>query len=162
MRFRPIVALILLAGALLLSGCVTFDLINLSELNIRVMVHTPDSSRGVTKFLRPAGVDGTFSEFGGSYRIAILPDEEYRQLLLDLQSQITTRLFEEGAALSASDVANLTARVSEIDRALEDLARPLPFCAGQAPDWSNVQAIVNYNTTINDYVIECTVTVSED
>ncbi len=161
MRFRPVIALILLAGVLLLGGCVNIDILNLSDSTIRVLIRTPDSGTGTTRLIPPAGSGGTFSTHGGGYRISVLPNEEYQQLLLSLQQQITTRLFEEGGSLSSGDVAQLMSRLNEIDGMLDDLARPQPFCAGTAPDWSTVTGILNYDFAAQQYTIDCSLIVNE-
>jgi hypothetical protein len=161
MRTRPVIALLLLAGALLLSGCVNFKVLNLSEVSVRVLIDTPDSQTGTTKLVAAGGIGDTFSTHGGGFRISILPDEEYRSLLLEVQEQINQRLFTEGGTLSSSDVADLVSRISQIDQALADLARPYPVCTGSAPDWSTVDAFVNYDSTAGTFTIDCSVTVSD-
>lgn len=140
---------------LLLSGCTFVRVINLSDLNARVQVYTPDSGSGYTRLVRAAGSVDVFAGHGGGYRVVMLPDEEYRALLDDIRTQITERLFTEGASLSAEDVRNLVQRLEAVDQALADLQEVGGSCRGQVPDFETAIAIVNWNAEANNWSLEC-------
>jgi len=150
--------LILLCLALvLLAGCTTVDVINLSELNARVLIQLPDQPGGVSRSIGSGNSTSTFSNYGGTVTITVLPDERYRELLLDLQTEISNRLFEERASLSASDVSLLVERLNEIDSALEELADDGASCSVVAPDFSSVTAVLNWSTSASNWELSCSV-----
>ena len=139
-----------------LSGCSEIYITNISELNVRVSVNTPDSGSPSTRLVRPASIASVFSSNGGRYTVTVLPDEEYRGLLEDLQSEISEKLFKEGAALSVADVTRLTQRMNEIDQALERLDDQFgASCVGYVPDYESVTAYVSWDFTASQFVLEC-------
>ena len=67
LRLLPIILL------LFLTSCVTVDVINLSELNARVLIRLPDAPGGYTRLIRPSDSTSTFSNHGGRVTIQTLP-----------------------------------------------------------------------------------------
>ena len=61
---------------LLLTGCVDFAVVNISELDVRVSIQTPDSSGAYTRFIRAGDSASSFSSYGGGYTVSTLPDSE--------------------------------------------------------------------------------------
>lgn len=150
------------APLLFLVGCVNFDVHNISELNARVLIRTPDSSKGYTKFIRPMGVGSSFSNYGGSYTITVLPDEAYRELLLEMRENISARLFGEGANLAAEDVARLVQNMKDIQVQLDRLAEEGASCSGTAPDFSSVMATLSWSASESNWNLYCSVESDSD
>jgi hypothetical protein len=146
---------------LFLTGCVTVDVINLSELNARVLIRLPDTPGGYTRYIRPGSSTSTFSNHGGAVTIQTLPDEQYRKLLEDLRTEINRRLFEEGESLSAEDVARLVQRLEGIDDLVEQMADDGTSCTVNAPDFSSVTAILNWDSANGKWALSCSVDTDE-
>jgi hypothetical protein len=85
MRATLVLSLALLC-AFLVSGCVSIDVQNVSEVDSRVLIRPPDSGRGYTRLVESGEVASTFSTQGGSFSITTLPNEEYRQLVMNIRS----------------------------------------------------------------------------
>lgn len=149
--------ILVFASVLFLAGCTTIDVLNVSDSNARVLIQMPDQPGGVTRFLRPGDSTSTFSNYGGTVTITVLPDEEYRQLLKDLQTEISRRLFEEAASLSAADVSRLTERLNEVDAQLEQMADEGASCSVRAPDFSSVTAVLSWSGSANNWELSCSV-----
>ena len=153
-----LVALIVLLGA---SGCVTFDVINLAETNARVLLQIPDQQNGVTRSIPPAGSTSTFSTHGGSFSVRTLPDEQYRQLLNDLEAEISRRLWDERETLTAEDVARLVRRLEDVNSQLERLSEIGASCSGTAPDFAAVTIILSWDLQQQNWYLECSVATDE-
>ena len=154
---RSYLLVLVCASLLFLAGCTTVDVINLSELNARVLIQLPDQPGGVSRSIGPGNSTSTFSNYGGTVTITVLADEAYRELLLDLQTEISRRLFEERASLSAADVSLLVERLNEIDSLLEEMADDGASCSVVAPDFSSVTAVLNWSTAANSWELSCSV-----
>ena len=72
-----------------------------------------------------------------------------------MQQQISTRLFEEGATLTAEEVARLTQSLNDIDQFLAELALPGATCSGQLPDYDTAVAVVAFDFSIESYAVSC-------
>ena len=144
-----------------LTGCVTVEVFNLSELNARVLIRLPDTPGGYTRHIRPGSSTSTFSNHGGAVTIQTLPDEQFRQLLGDLRTEINRKLFEEGESLSAEDVARLVSRLEEIDDLVEQMADDGTSCSVNAPDFSSVTAILNWDSANGKWALSCSVATDE-
>lgn len=156
MRFIPRFTLLLLC-AFLAGGCVSFDVQNLSDVDTRVLIRTPDSGRGYTRLVESGEVASTFSTQGGSFTISTLPNEEYRQLVLDVREQLGTRLFEESASLSASEVAEIVQRIAQLTENLEALGREGGSCSGSVTDFGSVTGIITWNDIEQKWSVVCSV-----
>lgn len=150
----------LLVCFLLLTACVDFNISNLSELNARVLIQTPDGGN-YTKSVESSGYASSFSGHGGNYTISVVPDEQYLQLLRDLRQQITQRLFEEKGVLSAEDVARLVQNLQDIEKQIEKEAERGASCSGAAPDFSTVSATITWSEAEGDWAISCGVVSDE-
>lgn len=142
-------------AALALGGCSFVEVQNISDVEVRVVVRTPDSGRGYTRLIESGAIDSFFSAHGGRYTIQTLPNEEYRQLVLDVREQIATRLFEERDTLSPSDVAELVSRMEQLTENLELLVQEQGSCSGNVPDFETVLAVVNWNEFDGRWVVSC-------
>lgn len=151
----------LLLNVLLLSACVDFNISNISEINARVLIQTPDGGN-YTKVVESAGYASSFSGHGGNYTISVVPDEQYLQLLRQLREQITQRLFEERGTLSAEDVARLVQNLQDVEKQIEKEAERGASCSGAAPDFSTVSAIISWSAAESDWAISCGVGTSEE
>ncbi len=154
----PIKKSILLAAAavtLFLSGCTFVEVQNLSDLNARVLVRTPDSGSGYTRLVGSGEVASVFSGYGGRYTVTTLPNEAYRNLLIDLQAEISRRLFEERATLSGAEVARLVTRIQEISTLLDDLAQKGASCAGNVPDFESALVVLVWDEQANNWEMTC-------
>jgi hypothetical protein len=161
MRNRFLIALLLLAGILLLGGCVNIAVLNITNVESRVLIKTPDSGTGYTKLVEPGNSVDTYSSHGGRYSISTLPSEEYRRLVLSVQEQLSARLFTEAATLSARDVAQIVQQISELNDSLDSLAREGATCTGTAPDFSSVTAVLGWDESANVWTLDCSVTASD-
>ena len=141
-RFPLILGLLL--SVLLLSACVDFNISNVSEINARVLIQTPDGGNH-SKVVESGGYASSFSGHGGNYTISVVPDEQYLQLLRQLREQITQRLFEERGTLSAENVARLVQNLQDIETQIEKEAERGASCSGAAPDFSTVSAIITWS-----------------
>ena len=154
-RYRAVLLGITLL--LLLSGCISFEIVNVSEVDIRVMIRTPDSSGAYTRHIAPGGSASSFSSHGGGYSITALPNAEYEQSLKTIQAEISRRLFEERATLTASDVAYLVQILEDIDRNLDQWGDDAGSCSGTAPDFSAVTALIAWSVEQEKWEISCNV-----
>jgi hypothetical protein len=154
----------LLAITLLLfmSGCVTVDVINVSELNARVLIRLPDAPGGYTRLIHPGESTSTFSNHGGGVTIQTLPDEQYRQLLESLRGEITRRLFEERAALSAADIARLVRNLEDIESQIAQMADDGASCTVNAPEFSSVTAVLSWDSDNGKWSLSCSVAAEEN
>jgi hypothetical protein len=132
MRIRYLIALFFCC--LLVTSCSFVQVQNLSEINARVLIQTPDGG-SYTKKIESGRVEETFSSHGGSYTVAILADQEYIALLRELRDAITFRLFEEGATLTTDEVSQLVARLDDIENAVEEARDNRASCSGTLPDF---------------------------
>jgi hypothetical protein len=160
-KYRTRALLLTIPMVLLLSSCVTIDILNLSELRARVMILTPDSASGTTRVIKPGDSTSTFSNHGGRYTITLLPDLEYKKLLEELQAEISRRLFEERDSLSAEDVALLVNRLNDVDSNLQQLAKEGASCSGNAPDFSSVTAVLTWSNAEQNWALDCGVSESD-
>lgn len=154
-------AMLLLALLLLTASCVTVEVFNLADSSATVSISLPDAPNGYTRVIQSGYRTETFSNYGGRVTIQTRPSEEWIQLLTSLQQQITQRLFEERATLSASDVALLVERLSQIDTALQSAGQGHTSCTVNAPDFSSVTAVVNWDSATQQWVLDCSVAVSD-
>lgn len=158
---RCLFFLALLLAFLLLTACVDFNISNLSEVNARILIQTPDGGN-YTKSVKSYGNASGFSGHGGNYTISVVPDEQYLQLLRDLRQRISQRLFEEGNVLSAEEVARLVQNMEDIEAQLQKEAERGASCSGAAPDFSSVNAIISWSNAESDWAISCGVVSEEE
>jgi hypothetical protein len=154
-RLKALTAVPLILLGLVLTGCSEVVVHNLSELQVRVLVRVPDEARGHTRVVRPADTEAFFSTTGGRYTVTTLPDEEYRQLLLDLQAEVGRRLFEERATLSAADVGRLVETLSSVDSQLDRMGEEGASCQGHVPDFESVAVILTWDIGTSKWVLSC-------
>ena len=152
---RRLILLATMSLALLLASCSFVRIQNVSDANATVLVRVPDSSQGYTRTVRPGAIIDVFSGHGGRYTITMLPDEQYRQLLEDLRTEVSRRLFEEGASLSADDVSRLVERLNDADNELARLAQPGATCSGYLPDFDTVVVTLAWDFTTNQWALAC-------
>lgn len=152
-----LILLLLLLCALFVGGCVAMEVQNVADVEVRVLIRTPDSGRGYTRLVESGEVAATFSTQGGSFTISTLPNEEYRQLVLDVREQLATRLYEERATLSASDVAEIVQRMTQLTENLELLVKEQASCSGSVTDFGSVTAIVAWNELDGKWTVNCAV-----
>ena len=99
----------LLALAFLLAGCAEITIYNNAKFPAAVQVFTPDSSSGQTATIAP-GTSTTFYTFsGGSYRVNVIRNEEYRAHLQNMQSTAASVLFGD---LEAAGGLNFRAAIN--------------------------------------------------
>lgn len=158
---RRLLWILVIPVVLFLSGCVNVDVINVSEINARVLIGLPDAPGGYTRYIRAGQSTSTFSNHGGVVTIRTLPDEEYRRLLDNLRTEISRRLFEERESLSAEDVARLVRQLEDIDSQVEQLADDGTSCSVNAPDFSSVTAVLSWDTANGKWSLSCSVATDE-
>lgn len=158
---RRILLVVSLTFILFLAGCVTVDVINLSELNARVLISLPDAPGGYTRAIRAGDSTSTFSNYGGRVTITTLPDQDYRSLLESLREQISTRLFQEGSTLTAEEVGILVQRLQDIDDAVTSLANDDTACTVNAPEFSSVTAFLSWDSENSKWNLSCSVASDE-
>ena len=139
---------------LLISGCSFVRIQNVSDVRVYMSVRVPDSGKSYTRIIRPGQVVDVFSSHGGRYTVTVVPNERYETFLLDLQNQITKRLFEERATLTGEEVARLTQRLNEADQLLKELEEPGASCSGYLPDFDTAVAVVVFDLSQNDFVLK--------
>lgn len=144
-----------LLWSFLLSACVSIDVQNASEVDTRVLIRPPDSGRGYTRLVESGGVASTFSTQGGGFTITTLPNEEYRQLVMRVREQLGTRLFEESATLTPSDVAEIVQRMSELTENLESLGKEQASCSGSVTDFGSVTAVLSWDAAAGKWALAC-------
>ena len=95
-RTKVLILTVVLLTVILLTGCGPYlQVINLSEVCARVVVSVPDSSGSLTKELKNGDSADIFSSMSGPYTVQVLSCQDYRQLLVNLQEEITKKLWEE-------------------------------------------------------------------
>ncbi len=148
-------ALILALVGLALSGCSVVEVLNLSEVSVRVLVTMPDSSGGHTRLVGSGETAEMFSSHGGAYTVTTLPNEEYRQLVLDVRDQLSRRLFEERASLSAAEVAELVQRITPLEAAVAGLAGEQGSCGNTVPDFGAATVTVVWDEIDGRWSLSC-------
>ena len=128
---------------------------NVSESQITVSVKVPDSGKSYTRNIGAGNLVDVFSANGGRYSVTMIPSESYRETLTNLRQLISTRLFQEGATLSAEEVAQLVQNLNEIDQLITELEDPMASCSGYLPDFDTVVVVVVYDPVANNYAITC-------
>jgi hypothetical protein len=152
---KSILPIALLSSILFLSGCSFVRIQNVSASSVTVSVNVPDSGAASTRNIQSGGIVDVFSTHGGSYTVSIIPNERYRETLEHLQDQITKKLFEERATLSAEEVKQLAENLNNIDKLIDELAKPMPSCSGYLPDFETVITIVSYDDFNAEYNLSC-------
>lgn len=152
--FRTPLVLIL-AAAFILSGCSFIRIQNVSEITATISIRTPDSGKAYTRNVPPAAIVDVFSSYGGRYTVTSIPSERYRQTLIDLQQQISTRLFEEGATLTAEEVRVLTDNLNLIDRLIEGMDEPGASCSGSVADFDTSVVTISFDSNANLWNLYC-------
>jgi hypothetical protein len=147
--------LVLLIICIFLIGCSFVEVVNTSELSARVSVTVPDAGGSTTEYIKPGGTMDVFSSTGGRYTVQVLPDEKYRQLLLDLQNEISNKLFTEGKTLTGNDVTRLVNQLNDIDDQLEKLAEEGASCQGTVPEYETVVVVLSWDLDSNNWVLSC-------
>jgi hypothetical protein len=143
--------------ALFLSGCSFVRIQNVSDVQVRVLVRVPDSRKGYTRQIPPGYVVDVFTSQGGRYTINTLPNERYREFLLNLQTEVSRRLFDERHTLSGADVTRLVARLNEANAELEKLEQGTSegSCSGYVPDFDTVVATIVWDLTSSKWSLAC-------
>ncbi len=152
---RTILRLSLLLSALLLAGCTFVQVQNISDLNATVAIRVPDSPGAYTRQVGPGNSVEVFSNYGGQYSITVVPSERYRQTLLSLRDQITQKLFEERATLTAAEVAQLIENLGRINQLVEEMAQPGASCGGNVPDFETAVAILSWDSLDSTWTLTC-------
>ena len=152
---KAFVPIALLISVVVLSGCSFVNIQNMSDAEITVSVKVPDSGSSSTRNIQAGDIVDVFSANGGRYSISLLPGQRYQELLENLRQLISQRLFEDGATLSADEVARLIEKLNQVDQLIEDLADPMPFCSGYLPDFETVVVVVAYDESSGNYVLSC-------
>lgn len=143
--------------ALAAVGCSAVEVVNMSDTTVVVQVTVPDRSGSVTRSI-PAREASLFtSEHGGTYSVGTLPDRNYLELLQRLRSEISGRLFLEGASLSAADATRLQLQIIDIDREIkqEQSNSRGGFCRGRLPDWESARAVIAFDEAARRYRVDC-------
>ncbi len=150
-----IIPFIFLLGAML-SGCTFVQIENYSAVQARVLVNVPDSGSSYTRSINPEGAVSVFTGNGGRYRVTTLEDEEYRNLLLDMQQEISNRLFTEGATLTVDDISHMVNMINQIDQALASLAaRAGVTCTGTVSDFETAIVVLIWDTAAGQWSLTC-------
>ncbi len=146
----------LLLVVLALSGCSFIRIQNISDARLRVLVRVPDNRKGYTRSIQPGQIVDVFSGQGGRYSVTTLPDEQYRQLLIELRAEVSRRLFVDRQNLSADDVALLTSRLNDADSELERLnSGDSAFCAGFVPEFETVVVTAAWDLYEQNWSLVC-------
>ncbi len=151
----PLTAILMTVFALVAAACVDVNVTNTADLRARVRITLPDTPAGYTRLVPPGGTTSTFSEFGGTVTVTVLPDEDYRDLLLELRVAIGRKLLEDSETLSGSDVVNLVERLVEVNGQLRDLAGDGASCSVDAPDFSTVTVVLSWDLTTSTWSLSC-------
>jgi hypothetical protein len=154
-KIKRLNLILLIFMGLFIVGCSFVEVVNTSELSARVNVAVPDSGGGTTEYIKPGGTMDVFSTTGGRYTVQVLPDEKYRQLLLDLQNEITKKLFDERDTLTGNDVTRLVNQLNDIDDQLERLAEEGTSCQGTVPDYETVVVIMSWDQANSNWSLSC-------
>jgi hypothetical protein len=146
---------ILLVATMALTGCTTVDVFNISESSARVRITLPDTPAGYTRYIRGGDVTSTFSQYGGTVTVTVLPDQQYRELLTDLAKLISDRLWVERETLSADDVSRLVSRLQDVNQELERQAQVGASCSVRVSDFGSVTATVSWDSGLSNYMVSC-------
>lgn len=145
----------------ILAACVDINVTNLADSSVRVRIQTPDGGNYIRR-LEAVDVITSFSDHGGSFHIATLPDEAYLTLLNNLREEISRRLFTERQSLSAADVQKLTTSLQELDNDIDRVARQGASCSVWAPDFSTIRAVVVWSADEDKWLMGCEVDAPEE
>lgn len=154
-RIHRIVIFLSLA-TLALSGCTFIRVQNIADSGLRVRVQTPDGDQASTRYIEGGGIVEVFTAEGGAFTVSTLPDEQYREILEKLQSDISNRLFEEQGTLTASEVSQLVQNMQQIEKLLADLAAENQVtCSGFVPDFETAIVTAYYDTEADRWTLNC-------
>lgn len=145
----------LIVACLFLSSCSFVRVQNVSESTITVSVYVPDAHRPYTKTIRSGDIAEFFSGHGGRYTVTTIASERYKATLESLREQITKRLFEERATLTAKDVSILTTNLNHLDKLYEEAHLPGASCSGHLADFDTSVAVVAFDRTSSQYELSC-------
>ena len=150
-------ALILLGLAL--AGCTELEVFNASEQAVRVQVHLPDRARAYYEYIPPNFTDFFISGSGGAYSVRVVPDEAYRQRLLELRDKwqiyLVTGSFEPGATVSDSQRRQIVDDLTRWEEELNRLSEQTAFCSGYLPEYESVTVVVTYVESEQRWSLSC-------
>jgi len=152
-RSHIIVFIILLS--LFLSSCTFIRIQNVSAGEATVTVKTPDSGKAYTRTVSSGGIVDVFSSHGGRYIITTIPSEQYKEILFQLEKQITERLFNEAATLSVEEVRQLTENLNHVLTLIEQLSNPGASCSGYVSDFNTAVVTISFDNFNNVWILEC-------
>lgn len=150
---RIIIFIIMLS--LFLSSCTFIRIQNVSAGEVTVTVKTPDSGKAYTRIVRSGGIVDVFSSHGGRYIITTIPSEQYKDILFQLEKDITDRLFNEAATLSAEEVRLLTENLNHVMVLIEQLSDPGASCSGYVSDFNTAVVTISFDNFNNMWILEC-------
>lgn len=74
-----------------------------------------------------------------------------------MREQIGQRLFEEAAALTGAEVAQLVERMTQLTENLEALGREGASCGGSVTDFGSVTGVLSWDDVAQKWVLTCSV-----
>ena len=144
-----------LIALFVLTGCTFIEVHNISDIAVTVQVRPPDADRPSTRIIEPGNTGTFFTSYGGAFTVTTLPSEAYRQLLLGIREQLGTRLFLEGATLTAEELAEIVQQIEEISNRLDNLGNGQATCTGSVVDYETASVAASYESQGGYWILIC-------
>jgi hypothetical protein len=139
---RRLMLVIAVCGLITLAcSKTTLSVANQSDYKALVSVTLPRASGADSHLYQPGEVYDYNAGSGGSYTIAVIPQEDYIAAMDKMRENIIKGLYLYRDIIKPSAVVELTEQLASIDKTLSNL--PTHGCSGNLMEDSNVMATIN-------------------
>lgn len=141
-RIRLSIVLLALAG-LALSACTYVEVANTANETALVKVNMPDGSAPV-RFIDAGSSTSFMTAQGGRYTLAVLPNQQYVEMLNGLKAMIAFQLFSTTPPTEAG-LMDLMDQIISLDEQIRKELETKASCGNRVADFSIAQAGVALN-----------------
>jgi hypothetical protein len=150
---------LLVSAGLFLSGCSTISVLNDTDTDVRLIIRAPDSVGIKASSFHNNSTKTVLSLIGGSYFIAVLPDQTLINDLTiqkaKLQAQkITTDMTKEEADQINQQIFEIEQKIEAAETAA---AKTKASCAGSVLEYGSVNATISEDRATGQFSLSCTV-----
>ncbi len=140
--------------AMLLSGCVTVTVTNVSkDQTARVYIWFPDRRGYASSSLPPGASDSDFSDGSGYYLIRVGPNEDHQRKMKELRDTYSRVLTTPG--LTPAQVQAVMKKIALIREEEAKAQASYARCEGSV-DNGTVTATVDWDASKRDWTLQCT------
>ena len=150
---------VLVSAGLFLSGCSTITVLNATDKDMRLVLLAPDSAGMKASILHNNAARTIISLIGGSFFIAVLPDQTLINDLTiqkaKLQAQkITTDMTKEEADQINQQIQEIKQKIDAAEAAAE---KTKASCAGTVLEYGSVNATLSEDQATGEISLTCIV-----